>query len=62
MTAAADFFKLKIRVIDFYDAVAAEDDVVFCHDVNCVSIGDKCTATRAGSSLPEAEILQPKLP
>ena len=56
VTAAADFFKLKVRVIDFDDAVTTEDDVAFGDDENCVPIREKCTATRAGLSLPFAKI------
>lgn len=56
MTAAADLLKLKVRVIDFYDAVAAEDDVAFGDDENRVSIRQKGTATGAGLGLPFAKI------
>ena len=41
LTAAADFLKLKAPMIDFDDAVAAQDNVTFCGDVNCVPIGQK---------------------
>ena len=59
--AAADFFKLKVRVIDFYDAVAAEDDVAFGDDENGVPIREKCTATCPGLGLPFAKIFERKL-
>src|SRR5580704_17693117 len=61
MSARANFLKLKIRVADFDNAIAAKQRVAFCSDVNRVPIREESAAVRTAQYGAGTKKLEGKL-